>query len=184
LEIKLKSFIKKNLPSRVTEIFFRNKINISKIPNKNDLVISDLFLLRVEKNWKTNFEILNINQTFNGQSDKLKLYYSASDILLAPSILEAFGQVAIEASSCGKPSIGFKNTGLSDAIKHKETGYLAKYLDQSDFDNGLNWIINKLNKNEKYFHKRCLQFVENNFSPNLISKKYIDLYKSIVNGNR
>ena len=162
-------------------VYIKNYLN--NFSNKSE----EILLLNVGNNNVIkikNFEILNINQTFNGQSDKLKLYYSASDILLAPSILEAFGQVAIEASSCGKPSIGFKNTGLSDAIKHKETGYLAKYLDQSDFDNGLNWIINKLNKNEKYFHKRCLQFVENNFSPNLISKKYIDLYKSIVNGNR
>jgi len=147
----------------------------------------EILLLNVGKNNVIkikNCEILNINETFNGQSDKLKLYYSASDILLAPSILEAFGQVAIEASSCGTPSIGFENTGISDAIKHKETGYLAKYMDQSDFNNGLNWIINELSKNEKYFYRSCIKFVENNFSSNLISKKYIDLYKSILNGNR
>ncbi len=129
-------------------------------------------------------EIININENFNGMSEKLKLYYSASDILVAPSILEAFGQVAIEASACGIPSIGFKNTGLTDAIKHKETGYLAKFMDQGDFNNGLNWLIDKLEKNEKYFYNNCLKFVENEFSPNIVSKKYIDFYEDILNENR
>ena len=100
-------------------------------------------LLNVGKNNSVeinNNRIININETFNGKSDKLKFIYSASDILLTPSILEAFGQVAIEAASCGTPSIGFENTGLSDAIKHKQTGYLAKYLNKNDFDNGINFF--------------------------------------------
>ena len=43
--------------------------------------------------------VININKSFDGDPKILKLYYSLSDILLAPSILEAFGQVAIEAGS-------------------------------------------------------------------------------------
>ena len=129
-------------------------------------------------------KIININKTFNGISDELKLFYSASDILITPSILEAFGQVAIEAAACGTPSIGFENTGLSDAINHKETGYLAKYMDQNDFNLGLNWIMDMLDKDKEFFNKKCTQFVEKNFSSNIVSKKYIELYKKILNENR
>ncbi len=147
----------------------------------------NIMLLNVGKNNSVeinNNRIININETFNGKSDKLKFIYSASDILLTPSILEAFGQVAIEAASCGTPSIGFENTGLSDAIKHKQTGYLAKYLNKNDFDNGINWLLNQLKNNKEYFKDKCLNFVENNFSSNLVSKKYINLYKGVLNADR
>ena len=146
----------------------KDKIILLNIGNNNNLKIQGI-------------EIININKTFNGSPKELRLYYSASEILLAPSILEAFGQVAVEAASCGTPSIGFVNTGLADAISHRYSGYLAKYKDQNDFNNGLNWIIKNLLKDKYYFQYNCVKFVNDNFSSNLISKKYVDLYNKTLN---
>ena len=146
--------------------------------NKKNVI---LLIVGKEKNKIIeNFNTLNINQSFNGNPDILKLYYSASDILLAPSLLEAFGQVAIEAASCGIPSIGFQKTGLEDAIIHKKTGYICEYLNQKDFNQGLNWIIEKIEKERDYFKISCNNFVKDNFSSEIISKKYIDLYERIL----
>lgn len=145
-----------------------NEILLLNIGNYNDIKIPG-------KN------VININKTFNGESEKLKFYYSASDILLTPSVLEAFGQVAIEAASCGTPSIGFENTGLEDAILHKKTGYLAKFNDQDDFNNGLKWILDNISTNKSYFSSNCVKFTNNNFSNEIISNKYINLYKKVLN---
>ena len=145
---------------------------------------SDILLLNVGNNIDINVEgsnIMNINKIFNGDPNNLKLYYSASDVLLAPSILEAFGQVATEAASCGIPSVGFDNTGLEDTILHKKTGYIAKYLSQDDFNNGLNWILEKIGKDRNYFKAHCINFVKDNFSSEIITKKYIDIYKNVLN---
>lgn len=47
----------------------------------------------------------------------LPFYYALSDICLVPSLNEAFGNVALEAISCGKPVIAFNNVGgLSEII--------------------------------------------------------------------
>ena len=64
-----------------------------------------------------------------GNSLILRKLYSAADLLLMPSTLEAFGQTAIEAGSCNIPTVGFMNTGVQESIIHKKTGYIAKFSD-------------------------------------------------------
>lgn len=144
-------------------------------------------LLKIGKNFKNENQnqnqseyVININKSFNGDPKILKLYYSASDILLAPSVLEAFGQVAIEAGSCGVPTIGFKNTGLEDTIQHEKTGYICEHLSQNDFNIGLQWMIKKIEKDSKYFDSSCINFVKNNFSSEIIAQKYKKIYESIL----
>ena len=97
-----------------------------------------------------------------------------------PSRLEALGQVALEAGSCSLPCVSFKNTGVEDAIKHKDTGYLASYMDQKDFEQGIEWIFNQLSIDKYFFNKRCVEFVSKNFSSRIIANKYINIYKSIL----
>lgn len=147
----------------------------------------NIVLLNIGKNFKNQNQnqnqiknVININKSFDGDPKILKLYYSSSDILLAPSILEAFGQVAIEAGSCGVPTIGFKNTGLEDTIQHEKTGYLCEYLNQNDFNKGLLWMIEKINKNRNYFESSCISFVKRNFSSEIIAQKYKSIYESIL----
>jgi glycosyltransferase involved in cell wall biosynthesis len=50
---------------------------------------------------------------------------AACDIYAAPSRLEGFGMIQVEASACGKPVIGIKAMGMLDTIVDGETGYLA-----------------------------------------------------------
>ena len=51
--------------------------------------------------------------------------YSASDYFLMTSIEEAFGQVTIEALSCGVPVVSFPNGGSLDIINENMNGVLA-----------------------------------------------------------
>jgi len=50
---------------------------------------------------------------------------AACDIYAAPSRLEGFGMIQVEANACGKPVIGIKGMGLLDTMIHGETAYLA-----------------------------------------------------------
>ncbi len=50
---------------------------------------------------------------------------AACDIYAAPSRLEGFGMIQVEANSCGKPVIGIKAMGMLDTLVHGKTAFLA-----------------------------------------------------------
>jgi glycosyltransferase involved in cell wall biosynthesis len=121
------------------------------------------------------FPYINFNKIpYDNQLNLIRLY-SACDLLVAPSTLEAFGQVALEAASCNTPAVAFKNTGLADIIKHKVTGYLANFLDEKDFAKGIDWCLNDKNS----LDKNIRTYVKNKFDIKITVKKYLQLYKSL-----
>lgn len=63
----LKQFLKKNIPARLLELFFK-AASLTKIP-ANDAVISDLFILRVADGWETHFECLQFDSILNPKGE-------------------------------------------------------------------------------------------------------------------
>jgi alpha-maltose-1-phosphate synthase len=57
-------------------------------------------------------------------------FINAADIYAAPSRLEGFGMIQVEAMSCGKPVISINKMGPSETIKHNETGFLANVAEE------------------------------------------------------
>jgi len=51
---------------------------------------------------------------------------NACDIYAAPSRIEGFGMIQVEAMACGKPVLSIDAMGMKDTIIHNETGFLAK----------------------------------------------------------
>jgi glycosyltransferase involved in cell wall biosynthesis len=51
---------------------------------------------------------------------------AACDIYAAPSRLEGFGMIQVEANACGRPVIGIKAMGLLDTMVHGKTAFLAR----------------------------------------------------------
>ena len=106
--------------------------------------------------------------------------YSAVDIMVVPSLQEAFGQTASEAMSCATPVVCFNTTGLKDIVDHLKNGYLAEPFNTTDLKDGIEWI---LNNNENEYEKLCQgarQKVINEFDSVKVAKKYIELYKKIL----
>jgi len=50
---------------------------------------------------------------------------SGCDIYAAPSRLEGFGMIQIEANACEKPVVGIKAMGMLDTLIHGRTAFLA-----------------------------------------------------------
>ena len=50
---------------------------------------------------------------------------AACDIYAAPSRLEGFGMIQVEANACGKPVIAIDAMAFKDTMIHGETAYLA-----------------------------------------------------------
>ncbi len=68
----------------------------------------------------------NVVYTANTISRNFMPYLLAScDIYAAPSRLEGFGMIQVEANACGKPVIGINAMGLLDTMVHGKTASLA-----------------------------------------------------------
>ncbi len=108
----------------------------------------------------------------------LRVLYSAVDVLVVPSRKEAFGQTAAEAQSCGTPVVAFEIGGLSDIVKHKNTGYLAAPFDTEDLADGIRWILSNdaIESISEKARKRSVQ----KFSYDIVSEQYKVLYKSLL----
>ena len=132
-----------------------------------------------------NFEKLNTflaekkykNKIFNLGKIKdeisMKLLYSATDVIISPSLLEAFGLIVQEGSFMGVPSVVFDNTGSESIIDHKKNGYIAKYKSTSDLLKGTEWCLNNLyNKNEIHEYSKV------KFNSDKIIKKYLNFIEN------
>jgi len=65
---------------------------------------------------------------FISDPDRLALFYSAADLYIAPSAEETFGQVFIESIACGTPVIGYRGSGMQEAIVENVTGFFIDEL--------------------------------------------------------
>jgi len=57
--------------------------------------------------------------------EELAKLYASSDIFLFPSDTETFGNVTLEALSCGLPAVVANGVGGSSIVLHEETGYIT-----------------------------------------------------------
>ena len=57
--------------------------------------------------------------------ERLPEIYSACDLLLMPSRFDTFGNVVLEAMSCGCPAVAYKTKGPKDIIEHGRNGYVV-----------------------------------------------------------
>ncbi|WP_309661892.1 glycosyltransferase family 1 protein [Sphingomonas sp.] len=62
---------------------------------------------------------------------------ASSDVLLNPSITEAFGNVTLEAMACGLPVVAADATGATNLVRNRETGILVDPFDADGFADAL-----------------------------------------------
>lgn len=84
-------------------------------------------------------------------NDFMPAILNAADIYAAPSRLEGFGMVQVEAMSCGIPVISINEGGPKETILHNKTGFLAKVKETVEL-NG-EWVYPHMGFDRKYWMK-------------------------------
>lgn len=64
----------------------------------------------------------------------MALLLNACDIYAAPSRLEGFGMIQVEAQACGKPVISINEMGPKETVLHNQTGFLADVASTVELD--------------------------------------------------
>jgi glycosyltransferase involved in cell wall biosynthesis len=130
---------------------------------------------KINKN-EFNRNVKFINETNNEK--KIIDLYSISDVLLFPSIIDNMPNTILEGMSCGLPCVAFNCYGMKEIINHKKNGYLAKPYSVKDFKKGIDYIF--LNK-KKFLREDIRRQIVNNYSFEVIRKKYRNFFKRINN---
>lgn len=126
---------------------------------------------------KLGFEYRSFGFLYDSLS--LRLLYSASNVFVAPSIMDAFGKTIAESMSCGTPVVCFNATGPKDIVTHKVDGYLAKPYDATDLANGIEWVLEDSIR-WKQLSRNAREKVVKEFDIIKVAEKYKDLYENIL----
>ena len=85
---------------------------------------------------------LNKKIKFINHCKEMPLAYSLADVVVSASVEpEAFGRVAVEAQSMGKPIVASDIGGSKETILNKKSGFLYKHDDPRDLAKSLNTVI-------------------------------------------
>ena len=115
---------------------------------------------------------------FNVSFNKISEYYQKADVLILPSVNEAFGLVLLEAMACGVPVIASNVGGVSKVVKNGVVGFLTPVGDSQLIAEKALMILN--NKDlKKEMSKNCLEWVKQ-FSWENIADEYEKVYYKIL----
>ena len=107
----------------------------------------------------------------------LRAAYSSADVFVAPSRLEAFGQVAAEAQSCGTPVVAFNNSGLTHVVENGVTGRLAKAFDPASLAESIWWVLSDPVRREDLSANARSRAVAL-WNPKVVSQAYVNVLET------
>ena len=120
---------------------------------------------------------------FKGAVKNVREYLIASDFYVSASQSEGMSNALLEAMSLGVPAIVSNVSGVDEMIFDNQNGFVFEPNDEKFF---YEKIIKAINCNEeKYTNMSRLasEHILKNFSINLIAKKHIELYTSLIKRN-
>lgn len=104
--------------------------------------------------------------------------YSSADVIAVPSIVENLPNNLLESMACSTPAVAFDAGGISDAVHHMKTGYLAKQGDSADFANGLGLLLKDTTLRD-HLAKNALALIEDSFSKEKEIESFEKLYEKL-----
>lgn len=108
----------------------------------------------------------------------LRMVYSAADMFVAPSVMEAFGKTLVEAMACGTPVVCFDATGPKDIVTHQRDGFAATPFDPVSLAEGIDWVA----RHDDYesLRQRAIEKAHERFDTRVIARQYQQLYHEVL----
>jgi glycosyltransferase involved in cell wall biosynthesis len=88
------------------------------------------------------------------------------------SFEEPFGLSMVESMACGTPVIAFPRGSIPEIIRHGETGYIVKDIEQA---------VDAVAALRSIDRSACRKDVEQRFSHTRMARDYVDAYEKILN---
>lgn len=127
----------------------------------------------------SNQQVVNVD--FINEEELLAAYYSASDVLLHPSIAETFGLTIAEGMACSLPIISFQTGSIPELVDDGSNGFLAEYKNSADLIAKLKQILNLPEEKLAEMGQNAQNKVKNNFTLDIMVNNYLRLYNQVLN---
>ncbi len=105
--------------------------------------------------------------------------YSAADLVVVPSLEDNQPQVGLEAMACERPVVGFDSGGISQYVRHEQTGLLAKAESTQDLALKLIRLIGQPDYC-KVLGGQARELVQQEFEIGQQSRRYYELYQRLL----
>ena len=120
------------------------------------------------------------NLGYLSDSEALRMAYSAADVFVAPSRMDAFGKTLVEAMLCGTPAVAFNATGPKDIVEHRTTGYLAEPFNPQDLARGIRWVLEQASGVYAETCRNAQAQARQRFDSRVIAQQYVELYREVM----
>jgi len=156
---------------------------ISKIKNQYTNIVLLLIgegVLRNELEALTRQLNIEDNVRFLGYRTDIPDILSATDIYVHSSVEEGFGISIIEAMAVGLPVIATNVGGIPEIITNGENGILVPPENPQALAEAISDLIEHPDK-RKMFAEKGRQHITANFTNDIMAKKYMEVYRNIIN---
>ena len=117
---------------------------------------------------------------FLSDTISLRLAYSAADVFIAPSRMDAFPKTPAESMACGTPVVCFDATGLADIVEHKVTGIKATPFDALDLARGVDWVLSLSPTRQQQIRAQSRERAKSQFDSKVIAAQYLKVYEEML----
>ncbi|MBI5561766.1 MAG: glycosyltransferase family 4 protein [Deltaproteobacteria bacterium] len=111
-------------------------------------------------------------------------YTAASDLYVVPSIAENSPLVVLESLACGTPVAAFDVGGVPELVRHKDTGYVARYKDSDDLAAGIGWFMELGKEGLAGMRQRCAEFINERHTLKQQTGNFLRLYEELLTGDK
>ncbi len=116
-----------------------------------------------------------------GECRDMPAAYKLADVVVSASTdPEAFGRVAVEGQSMGRPVVAPNHGGAMEQIIHGVTGWLFRPGDEEDLARQLKAALS-LNEEERHaFHDRAIENVRTHFTNETMCRRTLNIYRELL----
>lgn len=134
-----------------------------------------------KENYQSMIDRYDLNEYVKlcGFSENVPRILPNIDVLVHPAYSEGLGSILLQAGATKRMVITCPSGGISEIIKHNETGIHVDVGSPDALGEQITQALNKPERAERYGHK-LFEWVRDNFNVSEMAKAYDDLYTQII----
>jgi glycosyltransferase involved in cell wall biosynthesis len=116
---------------------------------------------------------------FLTDDERIALAYASADVFVLPTLAENLPNVALEAIACGTPVVAFDVGGVSDVVRHGETGWLVRETTPAALADGIRTLLADADLRAR-LARAGRDLVEREFPAELEVRRFAELYAELA----